>query len=226
MSLIPTSCVDDFYNDPHKVRNFALSLDYSNETGIYPGVRSKPLNEIDYYFFDNFCKKIFSLFYNFQYEPVKWKVDAFFHKIYPYEDQDLNVGDIHQDNTGEGVISGLIYLNPDPLLDSGTSFYRLKKNQTLTAVDLENKTILKKKFFKENENSIGFKKHFQKHNSKFEKILEVKNVYNRMIAYPSNIWHGQTDYRMYNEPRLTQVFFVKELEFCTTPILRSQSYEL
>ena len=59
MSLIPTSCVDDFYNDPHKVRDLALSLDYSNEDGNYPGVRSKSLHEIDPYFFDNFCKKIF-----------------------------------------------------------------------------------------------------------------------------------------------------------------------
>ena len=225
MSLIPTSCVDDFYNDPHKVRDYALSLDYCNEDGNYPGVRSKSLHKINPYFFDNFCKKIFSLFYNFDYENLKWKVETSFHKIYPYEDQDLNVGDIHQDNLS-GVVSGLIYLNPDSLLDSGTSFYRLKKNQILTEENLEDKTNLKKKFFKEKENPNLFKKHFQKHNSKFEKILEVKNVYNRMIVYPSNIWHGQSDYRMNNEPRLTQVFFVHELECRTTPILRSQSYEL
>ena len=47
MSLIPTSCVDDFYEDPDSIREYALSLDYKKEKGNYPGVRTKDLSYIN-----------------------------------------------------------------------------------------------------------------------------------------------------------------------------------
>ena len=47
MSLIPTSCVDDFYEDPDSIREYALSLDYKKQKGNYPGVRTKDLSSIN-----------------------------------------------------------------------------------------------------------------------------------------------------------------------------------
>ena len=54
----PTLCVDDFYINPEKVRDFALSLEYSKPEGIYPGERTKYLHEIDKKFFHQFCEKL------------------------------------------------------------------------------------------------------------------------------------------------------------------------
>ena len=47
--MIPTSCIDNFYDDPDSIRDFALSLDYHypNEEEFYPGMRTKCLSEID-----------------------------------------------------------------------------------------------------------------------------------------------------------------------------------
>ena len=46
----------------------------------------------------------------------------------------------------------------------------------------------------------------------YELTLEIKNKYNRMIAYDGDQWHGQSTYWMDNEDcRLTQVYFVEQL---------------
>ena len=37
----PITCYDNFYENPDYIREFALSLDYSPESGTFPGVRSK-----------------------------------------------------------------------------------------------------------------------------------------------------------------------------------------
>ena len=45
MNFFP-SCVDNFFEDPDKIREFALSLNF-NEDGDYPGYRTKELAKID-----------------------------------------------------------------------------------------------------------------------------------------------------------------------------------
>ena len=63
--LFPITCVDDFYSEPDNIRDFALSLEYGkDELSNFPGQRTKMLHEIDSYFFNIFCEKIFSLFFN------------------------------------------------------------------------------------------------------------------------------------------------------------------
>ena len=39
--IISSIIVDDFYNDPHETREFALQQEF-NVVGNYPGFRSKP----------------------------------------------------------------------------------------------------------------------------------------------------------------------------------------
>ena len=39
--IISSIIVDDFYNDPHETREFALQQEF-NVIGNYPGFRSKP----------------------------------------------------------------------------------------------------------------------------------------------------------------------------------------
>ena len=98
----PTICVDNFYKNPDKVREFALNLKYNSEdnlTGYYPGKRTELLHKIEPEFFNKFCTKLFSIYYDFL-SPVEWTVSTSFQLIQPMGDsqQDLkNIGWFHAD---------------------------------------------------------------------------------------------------------------------------------
>ena len=87
MAHFPITCIDDFYSDPDEVRRFALSCDFDQKTaGNYPGVRTKMIHYISENFFNTFCAKLFSLFYNYKHEHINWIVETAFQKIYPLSD--------------------------------------------------------------------------------------------------------------------------------------------
>ncbi len=206
--MIPISCVDNFYEDPDSIRKFALSLDYNKEDGNYPGYRTKELHSVNQEFSQWCINKIISLFFSGRY---KWHGWTMFQKIYPFHEDPnhpLNQGEIHFDDGN--VIAGLIYLNPNPRLDSGTSFYQLKEEyKDFSFSDL---TAAKSKCYKDG-NCEEFEKEIQENNSKFEKTLEVKNVYNRLIFFGANSYHSQTNlYMRKDDFRFTQVFFIDKLE--------------
>ena len=60
--MIPASCIENFYDDPDSIRDFALSLDYypPNRDENFPGVRTNCLSSIDDNFFQ-FSTQIFLL---------------------------------------------------------------------------------------------------------------------------------------------------------------------
>ena len=75
MKHFPAISIDNFYNNVDDVRKFALSQTYTAPPlGEYPGVRTDPLHEIDQEFTQQFCYKLFSLFYNFNNEQVNWEI--------------------------------------------------------------------------------------------------------------------------------------------------------
>jgi hypothetical protein len=58
----PTICVEDFYDNPDSVRQFALSQKYEkSDDGKWPGKRTANLHEINPILFDQFCNKIHNL---------------------------------------------------------------------------------------------------------------------------------------------------------------------
>jgi len=243
MTRFPTVCVDNFYDNPNKVREFALSLDYDNvenSTGYYPGVRTKPLHEVNSEFFNMFCNKIFSVFYDLS-NPnlfLEWEVFTTFHKIPPLKEPktDLrNTGWIHQDP--HVVLAGVIYLNPNAPLDTGTSMYRIKNPETFAEDNIHRDVYHQKKieFLKMKEASqwdsmtkdetVLYNEAVNKNNELFEETIRVNNVYNRLVTYESCDWHRPVNYYMGNdEPRLTQVFFVNKLSTSHTPISRIQQF--
>lgn len=209
--FFPIICVDDFYEDPDIVRKYALSLDYfKDDNATYPGLRTKQLSQINPTFFNDFCFKILSLFFNSEKDKVNVNVSTTFQKIYPYNcskkyKEIINSGWVHKDVYAD--FAGVIYLNPNPNLSSGTSIYELKKNQN-EKFDFS----IRDKFYNKEENICEnqYVKEKINHNSKFYKTLEVKNQYNRLLVYDSCYWHSQSKFLMDTEDfRLTQVFFVK-----------------
>lgn len=223
----PALCIDNFYNNPDKIREFALSLEYKKQPGNYPGFRTNPLYDIDYDFFNESLSKIFSVLFNYDYEEVKWNVTSYFQKIYPYsEDKNspLNSGWFHEDGDG-GIAAGIIYLNPHSNLDSGTTIGELKSNSE----QLDNYSWRDLFYSGEEIDRLQYQYKLIEHNSKFNKTIEFKNVYNRLILYDASNWHRESNFfASENEPRLTQVFFVHDL--CVSnncmPIQKVRSFNI
>ena len=57
--------------------------------------------------------------------------------------------------------------------------------------------------------------------SQFEEISRYNNVFNRLICFESNNYHGANNFKMNNNQlRLTQIFFIKVLNKSSNPLLR------
>jgi hypothetical protein len=209
---IPITCVDNFYSDPDKVRDWALGLDYYPAAPQYdfPGERTQLLDALDQEFFDNFCEKLFSIFYDFS-SPVNWICHTHFQKIYSRHENynnPLNSGWVHIDRNN--VFAGVIYLNKNTTANSGTSIF--SPNEKFSSVEDLDFSYRNKFYHNEEIDLEEYSQKVQEHNEKFDLTLDIKNKYNRLICYDYDTWHKESNFCMKNEEfRLTQVFFVKQL---------------
>ena len=179
---VPLIMFDNFYKDPDKIREYALSLDYDVK-GHYPGSRTIPLNELDQGLFEQMSLKFLSLMTDVT-TGFTGTILTQFQKIPPIDKgSPFDRGLIHND-TG-CFCAGVVYLNPNPDDGSGTSLYKLVPDE-----------------FEENQS-------YEAHNAQFKTSVEIKNVYNRCIVYDAMEWHGHTSRYQEGEDRLTQVFFVQ-----------------
>jgi hypothetical protein len=207
MTKWPTTCIDNFYTDPDKVREFALGLDYSPaENGFWPGKRTKELFEIDQEFMTKFCHKLMSYYFDLEATNVRWKISSQFQLIEPYDsinDSIKNTGWIHYD---DALFGGLIYLNKNPNLSSGTSLYNIIDYEKYDKAQKAKHEFYLKGDYENYENLIS------EHNNNFIETIKFSNQYNRLIGFDSSIPHKADNFVIDNEPRLTQVFFVQDLE--------------
>lgn len=221
MRKFPVTVLDNFYENPDLVRQFALSLDYyTSPEGRWPGKRTSLLHEVNQSFFDTFCNKLFSLFYDLDYIPVNYNVSTNFQSISNYSenpDSKLNSGWIHRDI--ESVCSGVIYLNPNPQENTGTNIYgQIDKNIPMPPISE------KFKLYKGEEpvDEFEYTQQILENNSNFEETINIKNVYNRMILFEGGVYHGVQSLYSTLEPRLTQVFFVYKVGGARYPVVRSK----
>ena len=209
----PTTCQDNFYKEPDRIRKFALGLDFNNKQGFHPGLRSDELHTIDKNFADQTARKLLSIFGDF--EGCKYECSTFFQKIYRFSsdpNDPVNTGWIHTDN--ETAISAVVYLSPDVGNHSGTSLYIPTRNITPPRSDFSCLNIFGMNDVSNINDIKLFRENIEEHNNQFELTVEVKNAYNRAIVYSGNHFHSQTNYWTPNENdfRLTQVFFFTNLE--------------
>ena len=217
--MIPASCVDNFYEDPDSVRDFALSLDFGppRDSENYPGFRTKCLSDIDNDFFEFSAQKFISSFFDLK-SISGWRGNSFFQKIYTSNSDrhhPMNGGWAHRDeDVPLSLLAGVVYLNKNTCLDSGTEILSLKKGHEnykfshedgLVKRSLNHKHLFNNKDVDENL----YSKRIQKHNSKFNTTVEFKNVYNRVVAYDGSYWHKQPSFWVPEEFRLTQVMFIE-----------------
>jgi hypothetical protein len=206
MDYYPITIINDFYEDPFKVREFALSQEFKflheiEDYGhVFPGSRTKDLSTIDQLFFQKVCEKLTSIFHNYDYDKMRWSITSSFQSV----TSEYNSGVIHQDS--DTVFAGVLFLSPNPEFHSGTSLFK------------ENKIFNLEKYQEAlKENDLKFKKN-QKisydYHQMFDEVLTVQNVFNSLILYEGQHYHAANNFfgNSRETSRLTQVFFVNRVD--------------
>jgi hypothetical protein len=186
--------IDNFYSNPNETREYILSQNFSVR-GNYPGQRTqsfatKEMRDIIQRYIEPFGGKITEF-------PIPQMDGSDASKIYNGSFQYTTSRDrswVHID--GYNNWAGVLYLTPDAPVSSGTSFYRFHNGATC-ARDVE---------------LLGCKEEtdrFSQDMTKWEKVDEVGNVFNRLILFNSNRFHMSMDYfgDCKENGRLFQVFF-------------------
>jgi hypothetical protein len=223
MKKFPVTIFDNFYENPDLVRDYALSLDYKpSEGGNWPGVRTKDLGLLNQRFFKMFVDKILSLFFDLENSAIEWEVDTYFQKVNSFSSNKFDIkndGWIHADL--DSTVSGVIYLNPYPKPNWGTSIYKLKPNEEYN--QYQDSKLLHYSNSKD-FNELEYANEKRCSNNKFIESIRVENLYNRLILFEGNEFHGVPSfYSDGNDPRLTQVFFITKINSSSQfPIIRSK----
>ena len=155
---------DNFYANPYEVRNFALSLPF-DVTGNYPGRRTKVMAEP---FFSN-SKNLF--------EDIVRKKITWWPEEYNTSFQCTLEGDktwMHYDPT---MWAAVLYLTPNAPLEAGTAIYRHKESKIFMLDREDPKT--------DYNNNAGELNDVEK----WEPIVTVSNVFNRLIMYRGEYYH-------------------------------------
>lgn len=210
-------CIDNFYENPDDVRDFALSSDcfyFRLKNQGYPGLRTKAFNykSTPENFFNIRQYVMYKKYYTYFLNVLKQKCTIFdpdkfiirelsFHKTPLFSKNKyskLNTGFIHTDNhdfkvknSNKKCFAGLVYLNKKVYnSNSGTTIYKLKKSSECNI-----------KFF----NPINT---FLYENLKFKKYNE-----NGFLSSKDIFWEYQTLYNTFlkKEKYLDKYLYYKEL---------------
>jgi len=217
MRNFPVVIVDNFFKNPNKVRNFALHQEFKrDEKSNYPGLRTDCLSVIEPSLHNEFLKKFFSIYYDFQFEEVNWTVEAKFQKT----GDNFESGWIHHDGDSysNNKVAGIIYLTPNAPLQSGTSIYKEKNNVLIPSINAQ----AKYSHYYSNGNSEELKNLKEQEKEQFDETINVSNVYNRLISFDADEYHAAQNYfGQDNESRLILVFFVSKFNAHSLPLERA-----
>lgn len=172
--------LDNFYNDPDAVRDFALKQDFS-VTGNFPGFRTKSMMN------DSIKTVLARALMHPGGVIIDWKDNP---DSYSGSFQICTKDDktwVHADQYNRW--SGVCYLTPNAPSSSGTAFYRHKET---------------------GETRYSGRWYDWQDYSQWEQIEFIANKYNRLILYRGDLFHAAVNYFGDNleNGRLFQVFFI------------------
>ena len=198
--------INNFLEMPTLVRAWAVKQEYYTAKEFsdmygrhtdWPGKRTKHVVELN----DEYANKVLgrvaditSKFYNIQNISIR----SFFQSTLETDGDSW----IHQDNDTD--VAAILYLNPNPPVNSGTSLYRCNdvgKWESFMSNQEGYKTL----------KTINRKENKELYEELFTPIDLVGNVFNRLVIYSGTEYHKSNDYfgDSIENGRLTQVFFVK-----------------
>jgi len=179
--FLPSLCKDNFFVDPHKIINYANTLDFK-QTRYISGSRTDKLHTINKDLHDYINKKIISIFNPRR--TSEFAAETYFQK----SDPDENDGWVHSDPS---FITAIIYLTIDDT--SGTSIFNLKDeflNPDWGIGETEkHKYFGKKQKYTEKQKELISKSKL-KHNNYFNKTMHFEGKFNRLICFDSKHFHA------------------------------------
>ncbi|MEE9332164.1 MAG: DUF6445 family protein [Methylophilaceae bacterium] len=207
MNLYPVTVVENFYENPDAIRQFALAQEYTfchdreNLEYVYPGSRTKDIFDLDKTLHEKIVKKLISVFHNSEHDVMRWAVSTNFQAV----SEGYEEGVIHTDENT--IFAAVLFLTPNPPLNSGTSLFRKSKNFDQARYD---KAV--------DENDIGFRAGDivmnTSYHDMFDEIVRVNNVYNTLILYEGRHFHAANKFfgKNLKNSRLAQVFFINKID--------------
>ena len=196
---IPTTIIDNFFETPSLWRDFALAQEYyKGERGTWPGIRTSMLSELSSELYEILEIRLLEHLPMFT---GLSKVESTFQLI----DETWGKGWVHDDNP-EHDVAGIIYLNKDAPLNTGTTMYE-------GAADINGEHY--SKLFQEDVLSTdpevrkGYVKYRDEQRAFFKPAINVDCVWNRCVMFDPRTWHSADNFfgTTKDDTRLTLVFF-------------------
>jgi hypothetical protein len=189
--------VDNLFVDPISIRQRALSNKFEKIPGDYPGMRYL----IDDESINDFVKNAIITYTNLT-EIDNSKLYCMFQLIPAFYER----GWVHRDSDCE--YAGVVYLNPEPLQNSGTSLYT--KTSKFSEVALSQLQKIKNDFYNHRNVSMSHVRKVREfYNSNFTETKNIENKFNRLFMYKANMLHAENNFfgSTKEDSRLTLVFF-------------------
>lgn len=190
--------VDDFYDDPLFVRDFALKQTYFKGEGAV-GERTRAQ-----FLFEG-LKERFE-------EIMQIKIADYTETKHGWYDEGINgrfqccIGGVPQVfHNDDQQWAGLIYLTPDAPPQSGTSFYRHKETKVYHSSQID---------WSVGENGNVYSLDTFLDPTPYERQDMVGNVFNRLVIFDGQLIHSGNDYfgHSLETGRLFQIFFFNEIK--------------
>lgn len=197
---------DNYFNDPMSVIEISKLQKFSRGK-VFPGFRTQNLLEEKHEETRAFARS-FAERLSFDAFPgmTNFTISVYFHKNEVYENDILNSGWIHNDNS---LLAGLVYLNEqEENFNNGTSFF----NET-GKEDPEDE-FARRVFNANLEVSKQYIASLKNNWSQFSEITRVGNKFNRLVAYDAKLFHRPNSYiTSTGDPRLTLLFFISKFDY-------------
>tara|TARA_R100000773_G_C4215514_1_gene114324 strand:+ start:736 stop:1410 length:675 start_codon:yes stop_codon:yes gene_type:complete len=213
----PSVHVENFFENPYRIINLAKSLSFKKEDNQnYPGVRSRPIDQINYELFQYICGKQLSYFYSRQeMESISYRCEMQFQLI----PQGENAAFVHTDH---GILTTIIYLTPDEE-ESGTSvvvptdetgfFLPQQSTNTKDATDAKIKGINDP----ENTDINKTREASDKYNNTFKEVTRFNSIFNSLSMFNSSSFH-QAHFNPSGGERLTLISFFHDISAPRFPV--------
>lgn len=200
---LPTMVIDNFYENPDLIRDWALSQEFfKGDRGSWPGLRTELLHTLNPQLFDLTLKKLLFVLKDYGYREILDMQTGF-----QIIDGSWGTGWVHDDDPKLHV-AGVIYLNHDAPVDSGTTIYNDQADfDGSRYTDL----FMKDVFSETPEERQQYFKYRAEQRAHFSPSIKIGNVYNRCIIFDTRNWHSADNFfgTTVDNSRLTQVFFIK-----------------
>jgi len=209
----PSLQVNNFFDNPDYILNYANSLTYEKEN-LYPGTRTKPLHILNKELFKDINSKIIRLLYPKWdiYSQIEWSALSMFQKI-NYDDVKLHMlneknpgkGWVHNDN--EIKFTAIVYLSKGK--DNGTAIY--SKDDGFTLVRVKEQQI-KYDYYngKEQSKDIYLQSLNENINSYNIECL-FNSSYNKLIGFDGSNPHGAFFNLKPDDERITFISFFTDI---------------